>query len=144
MPDQTAIPRWEQFQHGADSGIRGLGATKAQAFEQAALALSGVISVPQEIRALNAVEIHCDSDDDEVLLLDWINAIIFEMSARNMLFGRYQVTLDGPALSATAWGEPVDVPRHSPAVEPKGATFTELRVEQDDAGNWIAQCVVDV
>jgi|GEM_PF-3981732 len=74
MPDQTAIPRWEQFQHGADSGIRGIGATKAQAFEQAALALSGVISAPQKIRALNAVDIHCDSDDDEVLLLDGLTS----------------------------------------------------------------------
>lgn len=144
MPDQTTVPRWEQFQHGADTGIRGIGASKAQAFEQAALALSGVITAPQTIQALNTVEIHCDSDDDEVLLLDWINALIFEMSTRNMLFARYRVTLDGTALSGTAWGEIVDVRRHAPAVEPKGATFTELRVGQDDDGNWIAQCVVDV
>lgn len=30
---------WEFFDHGADIGVRGVGATKAAAFEQAALAL---------------------------------------------------------------------------------------------------------
>jgi SHS2 domain-containing protein len=46
-------------------------------------------------------------------------------------------------LTATARGEPVDVARHEPAVEIKGATYTALAVEQTD-GQWRAQCVVDV
>jgi tRNA nucleotidyltransferase (CCA-adding enzyme) len=29
-------------------------------------------------------------------------------------------------------------------VEIKGATFTELKVGQDEQGRWLAQCVVDV
>ena len=29
-------------------------------------------------------------------------------------------------------------------VEPKGATFTELRVGEDEPGGWIAQCIIDV
>ena len=47
-------------------------------------------------------------------------------------------------LAATAWGEPVDVGRHRPAAEVKGATYTELRVAERSPGEWIAQCVVDV
>ena len=66
------------------------------------------------------------------------------MATHNMLFGRFQVTLDGTALAATAWGEPVDIARHHPAVEPKGATLTGLMVKQDRDGSWTAQCVVDV
>jgi SHS2 domain-containing protein len=31
-----------------------------------------------------------------------------------------------------------------PAVEPKGATLTALKVERQDDGAWVAQCVVDV
>ena len=34
--------------------------------------------------------------------------------------------------------------RHAPAVEVKGATFTELKVHRNEDGAWIAQCVVDV
>jgi SHS2 domain-containing protein len=41
-------------------------------------------------------------------------------------------------------GEPVDVERHRPAVEVKGATCTELAVERLADGSFRAQCVVDV
>jgi SHS2 domain-containing protein len=136
--------RWEHFQHGADIGIRGIGPTKPQAFEQAALALTAVMTLPEKIQALTAIDILCNSADDEFLFLDWINALIFEMATRSMLFSRFQVLLHETTLSATAWGEPVDIARHCPAVEPKGATFTELAVRQLDDGAWIAQCVVDV
>ena len=33
---------------------------------------------------------------------------------------------------------------HQAAVEIKGATLTELKVEKQDDGLWLAQCVVDV
>jgi tRNA nucleotidyltransferase (CCA-adding enzyme) len=61
-----------------------------------------------------------------------------------MLFGRFEVQVTPGKLNATAWGEPVDVARHEPAVEIKGATFTELRVRPTEDGGWVAQCVVDV
>jgi tRNA nucleotidyltransferase (CCA-adding enzyme) len=65
------------------------------------------------------------------------------MATRRMLFARFAVVIDGHTLRGEAWGEPVDVARHQPAVEIKGATYTELRVAQED-GRWIAQTVVDV
>ena len=136
--------RWEHFRHGSDIGIRGIGATKAQAFEQAALALIAAITTPEAVQAKIEIAIHCDAPDDDFLLMDWINALIFEMATRHLLFCRFQVSLADPALEAIAWGEPVDVERHRPAVEAKGATFTELAVKPVHDGWWIAQCVVDV
>ena len=41
-------------------------------------------------------------------------------------------------------GEPIDVARHEPAVEVKAATYAGLKVQRDAAGNWLAQCIVDV
>jgi SHS2 domain-containing protein len=66
------------------------------------------------------------------------------MAVRRMLFGRFAVMIDGDRLRATLWGEPVDVAKHAPACEPKGATYTALRVAQDAEGIWSASCVVDV
>jgi tRNA nucleotidyltransferase (CCA-adding enzyme) len=79
-----------------------------------------------------------------LLLVDWLNALILEMAARHMLFSRFEVSLDGHRLHATAWGEAVDVEKHQPAVEIKGATYTELKVNKGESGEWLAQCVVDV
>ena len=140
----AAAEHWEHFHHMADIGVRGLGRTRAAAFEQAALALTAVISDPASVEPRQAVEVRCSATAGDLLLLDWLNALIYEMATRSMLFGRFRVTLAGEALAATAWGEPVDLERHQPAVEIKGATFTELRVEQRADGSWLAQCVVDV
>ena len=141
--DGHATSHWEHFAHEADMGVRGIGPTCADAFEQAALALSGIVTNPAAIRPEQKVEITCAAPDAELLLVDWLNAIIFEMATRHMLFSRYDVQITEGKLVGKAWGEVVDLARHLPAVEPKGATYTSLSVRKED-GRWLAQCVVDV
>jgi len=140
--------RWEHFRHGADIGVRGLGRTREQAFEQAALALAAVVAEPARIREAESVELSCAAPDAELLLVDFLNALIYQMATRRLLFGRVEVhmqqTADALRLEARAWGEAVDVARHEPAVEVKGATLTALAVAPDAGGGWLAQCVVDV
>ena len=135
--------RWEHFEHAADIGVRGSGPTKARAFEQTAMALTAVVTDPAGVAPRFAVKLHCEAPDDELLLADFLNRIIYEMATRNMLFGRFDVQCEGSRLDATAWGERVDPARHQPVVEVKGATLTTLRVAREDAG-WVAQTVVDV
>lgn len=135
---------WEHFPHGADIGIRGVGPTKEAAFEQIALALTGVVTEPVRVRPATAVHVSCEAASDDVLLVDWLNALVYEMAVRRMLFGAFVVTIEGSRLNATAWGEAVDRARHEPAVEIKGATYTALRVERTEDDHWLAQCVVDV
>jgi tRNA nucleotidyltransferase (CCA-adding enzyme) len=131
------------FSHEADIGVRGIGVSKAEAFEQAALAMTAVITDPSSVKACEMVQIECEASDDELLLVDWLNALIYEMSARKMLFGRFSVVLDDGRLYGRAWGEPINLERHQPAVEIKGATYTTLRVASEN-GAWVAQTVVDV
>ncbi len=135
---------WELIPHGADVGVRGTGSSKEQAFEQAALALTAVITDPASVSAKDSIEITCEAEDDELLLVNWLNAVIYEMAIRRMLFVRFQVRIQDGSLNATAWGEAIDVPKHQPAVEIKGATLTNLAVRRDESGHWSAQCVVDV
>lgn len=136
--------QWEHFEHGADIGVRGFATTKAGAFEQAALALMAVITEPGRVAAHDRVAIDCEAMDDEVLLVNWLNALVLEMAVRHMLFARFRVAIEGAHLHATAMGEPLSRQRHQPAVEVKGATFTALRVAQLEDGRWLAQTVVDV
>jgi SHS2 domain-containing protein len=136
-------PRWEHFAHDADVGVCGRGATLAEAFEQAACALTAVVT-DSEIEPRTVVKVRCDAPDIELLFVEWLNAVIYEMAVGNMLFGRFAVHIDGKHLGGTLWGEPVDIARHSPACEPKGATYTALKVAQDSDGTWSAACVVDV
>ena len=137
-------PHAELFPHGADIGVRGIGSTRESAFEHAALALSMAVTDLGRIAPHEMVEIACEAPNDAFLLLDWLNALIYEMGTRRMVFGRFAVSMEDHRLQGRAWGEPIDPARHTPAVEPKGATLTALKVECRPDGAWVAQCIVDV
>jgi len=103
-----------------------------------------VVADPTSVGHRQSVTLHCEAPDTELLLVDWLNAVIYEMATRHWLFGRFAVETDGRRLSARAWGEAVDNTRHQPATEIKGATYTGLVVRRLADGRWLAQCVVDV
>ena len=138
------MARWEHFSHGADVGVRGFGMSVEEAFEQAALALSAVVGDISTVTARENVEVHCDAPDLELLLVSWLNAIIYEMAVRRMLFSKFRVVISGLFLTGTLSGEEVDPERHQLAIEAKGATVTALRVARDPGGQWVTECVVDV
>ena len=135
---------WEHFAHEADIGVRGFGPTREAAFEQGALALMHAIGEADRVEPREVVEIDCEAPDDALLFVDWLNALIFEVATRGMLFVRFELRIDGQRLAGRAWGESIDPARHEVAVEVKGATYTDLRVAPCAGGGWLAQCVVDV
>jgi SHS2 domain-containing protein len=137
------IPRWEHFYHEADIGVRGFGADLAQAFSQTALAMIAVITDPALVESQESVDVHCHAPDDEILLVDWLNAIVYEIATRGMLFSRFDINVENHTLDATLWGERINVEKHHPTVEVKGATFTALKVQQKE-DECMAQCIVDV
>ena len=134
---------WSHFPHDADIGVRGCGPSVESAFEQAALALSAIVT-DEAIEPKERVVVHCEAPEMDLLFVEWLNAIVYEMAVRKMLFGRFKVRIAAATLEGEAFGEKVDVARHQPSVEPKGATYTALRVGQDPDGLWRAECVVDV
>jgi SHS2 domain-containing protein len=137
------MPSWEHFSHDADIGLVGIGPTKAEAFRQTAIALTAVVTDPSQVRPVTSVALECHAPNDDLLLVEWLNALVYEMAVRSMLFGDFTVEIVDGELHGTATGESVDPVRHEPAVEIKGATLTALQVAPMEEG-WRAQCVVDV
>lgn len=145
MASETGGTRqWETYPHGADVGVRGYGATLAEAFANAALAMTSIVTDPSIVRPQVSTPISCSAPDLETLLFDWLNALVLEMAAEDLVFCRFDVAIDSGRLEAVAWGEAVDRERHQPAVEIKGATYTTCEVVKERDGHWRAQCVVDV
>ena len=140
----TIMTRWEHFEHKADVGIRGYGATPAEAFTQCALALPAVITDLTQVTPRAPVVITCAALELDTLLLEWLGVLLLEMDLKKMLFSHFDVQIANGKLTATAWGEVVEPARHQPAVEVKAATYHALAVRQLDDGAWLAQCVVDV
>ena len=140
----TTLPRWEHFDQQAHRGVRGVGHTLNEAFEQAALAMIAVITEPTRIDPELPVEIECTAEDDKLLLVEWLKALILEMAARKLLFSDFTVHIDKHRLRATAWGAAMEIGKHKPAVEIKGVSHSALHVGRNDHGEWVAQTVVDV
>jgi SHS2 domain-containing protein len=99
---------------------------------------------PELIEARELVRVQCTAGDLELLLLDWLSAVVYQMAAGRMIFCQFKVRIQGGQLEGQLLGEPLEVSRHQPGVEVKAATATELRVAQMPDGTWLAQCVVDV
>lgn len=135
---------WEHFHHVADVGIRGIGPTVEEAFAQGAMALMAVMCDVSTVRDPQCVPIQCRAEEMDSLFADWINALIYEMDVRKMVFSRFEAAIEGHYLTGRAWGEQIDLNRHEFAVGVKAATYMELKVYRRDDGQWIAQCVVDV
>jgi len=138
---------WRHLEHPSDIGVEGRGATLAEAFEQAALALTAVLTDPGGVRTVVPVHVRLTAPEADLLFVDWLDAVVYQMAARRLVFGRYEVRLDQAPhrleLTATLWGEAVDPARHAPAVEVKGVTFSGLFVGPEQGG-FVARTVVDV
>jgi SHS2 domain-containing protein len=143
------VVRCEHFDHGADVGVRGFGRTAAEAFEGAATAAFRLLADDlSTIRPTLEEKVEVEAPDLEQLLVAFLNELLSLADTRKVVFGSFSVEISGGEpgpyrLSARARGEPFDPDRHEFTVQPKGATFTALRVARHEDG-WIAQCIVDV
>jgi SHS2 domain-containing protein len=134
---------YETFEHEADIGIRGFGATVEESFENAAKALYSVMVNVNAVNPVHKRSLTVSAPDRELLLVEWLNALLALSDIERMVFSKFQVKIDGVSLLGDAWGESLDRVRHEPNVEVKGATLHLLSV-REESGMFIAQCVVDV
>jgi SHS2 domain-containing protein len=132
----------EYFEHDADIGVVGRGATLEESFEAAARATFAVMSDLDAVHLVDAVNLEFEEADIEIALVRWLNLLLALSHERGLVFGRFWIERDGVNWRGGASGEPWrrDLER---GVEVKGATLTMLEVKQDRDG-WLARCVVDV
>ncbi len=130
------------FEHGADMGIVGRGASIEEAFEHAATAVFAMMADPGQIQPQAGVGVEFEEADAELALVTWLNLLLGQARSHALIFGRFQLRRDASHWSGTAQGEPWRNGLER-GVEVKGATLTALAVTERD-GIWEARCVVDV
>jgi len=140
---QAAAKLFETFEHEADIGIRGFGATAEEAFANAAKAMYSVMVDLARVEQKEFRGVNVTAGDREQLLVEWLNGLLAVSDIERMVFSRFEVRIEGTALAGNAWGERLDRSRHGPKVEVKGATYHQLSVREEQ-GSVVAQCVVDV
>lgn len=135
----------EIFEHTADLGLRIRADSLPALFTEAGEALFGLmVENVDAIQPAQAHTINLTNPQRDLLLFDWLNELIYLYDAKHLVFGKFDLALDGDHLRATAWGEPRDESRHQLDHEVKAITYHHLKVEQQPDHTWLAEVIVDI
>jgi SHS2 domain-containing protein len=135
---------FELTEHTADVGIHAFGPTREVVFEQAALAMASLICDPATVRPRDDVPVVLTADNDELLLVSWLNELLFLTETRRLVWAAFGVReVEGGRLWARARGEKQDPKRHEVRAQVKAATYHGLELQRSD-GCWEARVVLDV
>ncbi len=139
----NAMPRsYAYFDHEADIGVIGRGASIEAAFVAAAEAVFANMVDLAAVRPEHRVLVEFEEKDPELALVTWLNQLLGEARAAGLALAKFALRRDGDRWHGEAWGEPWR-PQLERGTEVKGATLTMLSVRPTGEG-WEARCVVDV
>lgn len=99
------------------------------------------------VRPAQTLEVKLEQRNEEMLLFDFLNELIFYKDARRLILLPTQLSIspsaNGITLRATLAGEEIDVTRHEMNTDVKAVTMLRYKVEQGPKG-WRATVVLDV
>ena len=122
---------FEIVDHTADVGIVAYGADVSQAFANAARALFSLITELDDVEEFLRRDIEVTAPDEESLLVEWLNELIYLFDTENIVFKRFDVTkLTNTQLKARSYGEKVDRSKHRLKTGVKAATYHMLKVDK--------------
>jgi len=132
----------------ADIAFNAWSETLEGLFQEAAQATMKVmVEDLTAVRPAQTVEIKLDQSNEEMLLFDFLNELIFYKDARRLILLPAQITISRGAeacsLQATLKGEEIDAGRHMLNTDVKAVTMHRFSVAQVQAG-WRATVVLDV
>lgn len=134
---------FELVEHTADVGLRAWGPTPEGVFEEAAKGMFSLICDPLTIEEQRTEEISLEADLTDVLLVDWLNELLYTFEARRVLFSQFEVHIEGDRLEARATGEVLDPRRHAICGGVKAATLHQLSLCRRIDG-WEALVYFDI
>jgi len=124
---------FEFIDHTADVGIIAYGADMSQAFANAARALFSLITELDDVEEVIHRDIELTATDEESLLVEWLNELIYQFDTEGILFKRFDIIqLNNTQLKARGYGEKVDRSKHKLKIEVKAATYHMLKVDKGD------------
>ena len=122
---------FEIVNHTADVGIVAYGADVSQAFTNAARALFSLITELNNVEEFLHRDIELTAPDEESLLVEWLNELIYLFDTENIIFKRFDVTkLNNTHLKARSYGEKVDSSKHRLKTGVKAATYHMLKIDK--------------
>ncbi|GAW67475.1 hypothetical protein GPEL0_01f3320 [Geoanaerobacter pelophilus] len=132
----------------ADVAFDAWAETLEELFRDAARATVQVMAENLEgIRPTQTVEVKLSQENEEMLLFDFLNELIFYKDAKRLLLIPAELTISrsdsGLELRGTLQGEEIDPARHEMSTDVKAVTMLRYAVKETSDG-WHATVVLDV
>jgi len=122
---------FEIVDHTADVVIKAYGDSLNQAFANAARALFSLITELDNVGEVVYRDIELIAPDQESLLVQWLNELIYLFDTENIIFNRFDISqLGSTQLKARSYGEKVDSAKHKLKTGVKAATYHMLKVDK--------------
>ncbi|MEJ2738470.1 MAG: archease [Dehalococcoidia bacterium] len=138
------VKTFEVLDHTADIGIIAYGNDIRQVFANAAAGMASLIVDLDEIDDHIHRDIELKSYDDENLLVEWLNELLYIFDVEHLLFKRIEVdNLHNSKIEARCYGDKIDFQRHRIKREIKAATYHMLTLGKKDA-LYSAQIIFDI
>ena len=124
--------RYEIIDHTADIGIKAYGRSIEEAFENAAYGMFDIISDTSKVEPVGEYLIRLESDSLEELLVDFLSELLYIFEVQHLIFGKFEVKLDGTKLEARIFGEKFNPEKHPKGIEIKAVTYHILEVNASE------------
>ena len=135
---------WEHFDVEADVGVRAWGATRAEAFAEAAAGTLALIVDPDSVAEHESREVRAQAQTPETLLVAWIDECLYVHEVEGFVVRRVEVSqCSDSVVHGRLLGEPLDVGRHRLGTVVKAATLHGVSVDAR-AGRHEVRVIVDV
>ncbi|HXF51211.1 MAG TPA: archease [Dehalococcoidia bacterium] len=127
-------PPFEIWEHTADAGVIARGATLEETFANAAAGMYALMVDLSGVRERETREVAAEGDQPERLLVNWLLELLFLTDVENLVFRRFDVTIEDGRLRGHAYGEPLDPERHTLGSAVKAVTRHGLEIAREDGG----------
>jgi SHS2 domain-containing protein len=130
--------KYDYLEHTSDVYVQAYGRSLEEAFENAALGLTGVVTDVSRIRPEQAVEETVEAEDFQMLLYKWLEAILIRLDAEQMVFSSFNVKIekkDGKyVLTAVMRGERFKSEWHTSGTHVKAVTLHDMEIDESPGG----------
>lgn len=141
---KTPEVRVSFIEHTADVGIEAYAPDKKTLLEACACSLLNLITDTETVNPVENFSLKLGPfTDDEDMLFEFLNEIIYLIDAKGVLFCDVEVTGLTDLLEANLKGEKMDPERHVIKEQVKAATYHQLTFRRQEDG-WFARVIFDV
>lgn len=127
--------RYRLFGTTADVGVVSSGRGLKDAFEGQAAGMFSIMTDMRRVRPSEAFSVEAEGTDDERLLFDWLNGLLYLYDTERVFLKRFEISsIGGGRLAARVYGERIDLGRHLAKSEVKAVTYHMLEVSKTKYG----------